>query len=148
MLAKLNVSYVIVGHSERRQYFAETDEQVNKKVTAALGAGLTPIMCVGETLEEREAGATEDKVLRQLRLGLAGLSPEAVGGLVIAYEPIWAIGTGRTAMPEDAQAVCATLRAAVAAPKSAATAARKVAHTAWASSGIAVRPVPMAQVGS
>ena len=122
MLAKLNVSYVIVGHSERRQYFAETDEQVNKKVTAALGAGLTPIMCVGETLEEREAGATDDKVLRQLRLGLAGLSPEAVGGLVIAYEPIWAIGTGRTALPEDAQAVCATLRAAVAADFGAATA--------------------------
>jgi triosephosphate isomerase len=122
MLAKLNVSYVIVGHSERRQYFAETDEQVNKKVTAALGAGLTPIMCVGETLEEREAGATEDKVLRQLRLGLVGLSAEAVGGLVIAYEPIWAIGTGRTAMPEDAQAVCATLRAAVAADFGAATA--------------------------
>jgi triosephosphate isomerase (TIM) len=113
MLAKLNVAYVIVGHSERRQYFNETDEAVNKKVAAVLGAGMTPIMCVGETLEEREAEATEGKCLRQLRRGLAGLSAEAVGGLVIAYEPIWAIGTGRTATPDDAQSVCALLRQAV-----------------------------------
>jgi triosephosphate isomerase len=115
MLAKLNVSYVIVGHSERRQYFAETDETVNKKVAAVLGAGMTPIMCVGETLEEREAASTEARCLHQLREGLAGLSPEAVAGLVIAYEPIWAIGTGRTPTPEDAQTVCAALRASVSA---------------------------------
>jgi triosephosphate isomerase len=115
MLAKLNVSYVIVGHSERRQYFAETDETVNKKVVAVLRAGMTPIMCVGETSAERDAGATETKVLGQLRAGLAGLEPDAVGGLVVAYEPIWAIGTGRTATPDDAQAVCGAVRAAVAA---------------------------------
>ncbi len=113
MLAKLNVSYVIVGHSERRQYFAETDEMVNRKVAAVLGAGMTPIMCLGETLEEREAGSTEGKVVSQLRLGLAGLDPQAVASLVVAYEPIWAIGTGRNATAEDAQSVCHTLRAAV-----------------------------------
>jgi triosephosphate isomerase len=114
MLAKLNVSYVIVGHSERRQLFAETDEAVNKKVSAVLAAGMIPILCVGETLEEREAGATETRVLSQLRAGLANLGAEDVARLVVAYEPIWAIGTGRTATPEDAQAVCAALRAAVA----------------------------------
>jgi triosephosphate isomerase len=113
MLAKLNVSYVIVGHSERRQYFAETDDTVNKKVHAVLKAGMTPIMCVGESLEEREAGQTEAKVLGQLSAGLQGVAPEAVAALVIAYEPIWAIGTGRTATPDDAQAVCATIRSAL-----------------------------------
>jgi triosephosphate isomerase len=122
MILEAGAEHVIIGHSERRRLFGETDVIVNRKVTAAIAAGLTPIMCVGETLEEREAGATEDKVLGQLRHGLAGLSPEAVGTLVIAYEPIWAIGTGRTAMPEDAQAVCATLRAAVAADFGAAAA--------------------------
>jgi triosephosphate isomerase len=113
MLAKLDVSYVIVGHSERREMFGETDEIVNRKVHAVFRHGMTPIMCVGETLEEREAGTTEDKVTGQVRAGLAGLSPEQVGSMVIAYEPIWAIGTGRTATPEDAQAVCATIRATV-----------------------------------
>jgi triosephosphate isomerase len=113
MLAKLNVSYVIVGHSERRRYFGETDETVNRKVTAVLAAGMTPIMCLGETLEEREAGSTDTRCLHQLRLGLAGLGAEQVRGLVIAYEPVWAIGTGRTATPEDAQSVCGALRAAV-----------------------------------
>lgn len=113
MLAKLNVSYVIVGHSERREYFGETDEMVQKKVSAVLRAGMTPIMCVGETLEEREAGSTEAKVVGQLRGGLAGVDPGAVAGMVIAYEPIWAIGTGRTATAEDAQAVCGTARATV-----------------------------------
>jgi triosephosphate isomerase len=114
MLAKLNVSYVIVGHSERRQFLAETDDMVNKKVKAVLLAGMTPIMCVGETLDERDAGGTENKVLGQLRAGLSGLDPESVARLVIAYEPIWAIGTGRTATPADAQAVCGALRGAVA----------------------------------
>jgi triosephosphate isomerase len=113
MLAKLNVAYVIVGHSERRRYFGETDETVNKKVTAVLGAGMTPIMCVGETLEEREADSTDTRCLHQLRQGLAGLGAEQVSGLVIAYEPVWAIGTGRTATPDDAQSVCAALRASV-----------------------------------
>jgi triosephosphate isomerase len=110
MLAKLNVRYVIVGHSERRELFGETDEAVNRKVHAVLAAGMTPIMCVGETLEEREAGSTDAKVSGQLSAGLAGCSPAQVGGLVIAYEPIWAIGTGRTASDDDAQTVCALLR--------------------------------------
>ena len=114
MLAKLNVAYVIAGHSERRQLFGETDEDVNRKVKAILRYEMTPIMCVGETLEEREADETEAKVTGQVRAGLAGIGAEAVGGLVIAYEPIWAIGTGRTASAEDAQSVCALVRATVA----------------------------------
>jgi triosephosphate isomerase len=113
-LAKLNVSLVIVGHSERRELFGETDEDVNRKVQAVFTHGMTPILCVGETLEEREAGTTDAKVLGQVRAGLAGLSPERIGAMVIAYEPIWAIGTGRTATAEDAQAVCAAIRATVA----------------------------------
>lgn len=113
MLAKLNVHYVIVGHSERREMFGETDETVNKKVKAVLAAAMTPIMCVGETLDEREAGVTEEKVIGQLRAGLAGVVPESVASLVVAYEPIWAIGTGRTATPEDAQAVCEAIRSTV-----------------------------------
>ena len=113
MLAKLNVAYVICGHSERRELFGETDEMVNKKVKAILKAGMTPIMCVGETLDEREAGGTEEKVLGQLQAGLAGLKQDQIDGLVVAYEPIWAIGTGRTATSEDAQAVCAAIRGVV-----------------------------------
>ncbi|MCU1346877.1 MAG: tpiA [Acidimicrobiia bacterium] len=109
-LSKLNVSYVIAGHSERRELFGETDETVNKKVRAIIAQGMTPILCVGETLEEREAGQTEPKVLGQLEAGLAGLSAEQVGHLVVAYEPIWAIGTGRTASTADAQTVCGALR--------------------------------------
>ena len=112
-LAKLNVKYVIVGHSERRELFGETDEMVNKKVAAVLANGMTPIMCVGETLEEREAGHTETKVLGQVRAGLAGRKADQVASLVIAYEPIWAIGTGRNATAEDAQTVCAGIRAEV-----------------------------------
>ena len=114
MLAKLNVSYVIAGHSERRELFGETDEMVNAKVRAILKAGMTPILCCGETLEEREAGHTEEKVSRQVRAGLDGVSAEQVGGLVVAYEPIWAIGTGRTASAEDAQSVCAFVRSTIA----------------------------------
>ena len=106
-LAKLDVRYVICGHSERRELFGETDEMVAKKATAILRHGMTPIICVGETLEEREAGFTEQKVLGQVVAALTGRSSEAVAGLVVAYEPIWAIGTGRTATSEDAQAVCA-----------------------------------------
>ncbi len=114
MLAKLNVAYVIAGHSERRELFAETDEMVRRKAAAILAHGMTPIVCVGETLAEREAGSTEDKVTGQVRAALEGLAADAVGGLVVAYEPIWAIGTGRTASAEDAQAVCALVRATVA----------------------------------
>lgn len=113
-LAKLGVQYVICGHSERRELFGETDEMVNKKVAAIQQHGMTPIMCVGETLEEREAGQTEAKVLGQVRAGLAGRTPEQIGSLVIAYEPIWAIGTGRTATADDAQQMCAAIRACVA----------------------------------
>ncbi len=114
MLAKLDVAYVIVGHSERRQLFGETDESVNRKAVAVLAAGMTPIVCCGETLEEREAGDAESKVEGQIRAGLAGLSSAQVAGLVVAYEPIWAIGTGRTATSEDAQAMCAHIRSVVA----------------------------------
>jgi triosephosphate isomerase len=110
-LAKLEVRYVIAGHSERREHFGETDEMVNAKVKAIHRHGMTPIMCVGETLDEREAGNTELKVLGQVAAGLAGLSRDQVAATVIAYEPIWAIGTGRTATAEDAQAVCAAIRA-------------------------------------
>lgn len=113
MLAKLNVKYVIVGHSERRELFGETDEDVNRKARAVLARGMTPILCCGETLEEREAGTTESKVEGQVRAGLAKITKEQVGGLVVAYEPIWAIGTGRTASAEDAQAVCAFIRGVV-----------------------------------
>ncbi|MGY6500111.1 MAG: triose-phosphate isomerase [Acidimicrobiales bacterium] len=114
MLAKLDVSYVIAGHSERRELFAETDEIVNKKVKAVVKAAMTPILCVGETLAEREAGETDAKVSGQVRAGLAGLKADVVAGLVVAYEPIWAIGTGRTATAEDAQATCSVVRATVA----------------------------------
>jgi triosephosphate isomerase (TIM) len=114
MLAKLDVSYVIAGHSERRQLFGETDEVVATKVQAILRWGMTPILCCGETLEEREAGTTEERVRTQVEAGIAGLSAEQVGAMVIAYEPIWAIGTGRTASAEDAQAVCALVREVVA----------------------------------
>lgn len=113
MLAKLDVAYVIVGHSERRQMFGETDESVNAKVKAVQAAGMIPIMCCGETLEQREAGDAESWVEGQIRNGLAGLGGDKVGDLVIAYEPIWAIGTGRTATSEDAQAMCAHIRSVV-----------------------------------
>jgi triosephosphate isomerase (TIM) len=101
---------VIAGHSERRELFGETDDVVNRKVRAIFQWDMTPILCVGETLEEREAGTTEAKVTGQVEAGLSSLTAEQVARLVIAYEPIWAIGTGRTATPEDAQAVCSTVR--------------------------------------
>ena len=113
-LAKLNVRYVITGHSERRELFGETDEMVARKTTAIQAMGMTPIVCVGETLEEREAGRTEAKVLDQVASALAGRTAEQVGSLVIAYEPIWAIGTGRTATAADAQAVIGAIRGKVA----------------------------------
>ena len=102
MLKAINVEYVIIGHSERRQYFNETDETVNKKVKAAFENGLKPIVCVGETLEEREEGKTADKITMQTELALKDLTPEQVQNTIIAYEPIWAIGTGKTATSEDA----------------------------------------------
>jgi len=114
-LAKLDVKLVITGHSERRELFGETDQIVNSKVKSILKYGMTPILCVGETLAEREAGETEGKVLTQVGAGLNGVKADQVAGLVIAYEPIWAIGTGRTATADDAQAVCHAIRNAVAA---------------------------------
>lgn len=113
-LAKLGVQYVIVGHSERREHFGESDEFVARKVAAVQKHGMTPILCVGETLEEREAGHTLDKVRRQVRAALERRTNEQVKSMVIAYEPIWAIGTGRNASPADAQTVIAAIRAEVA----------------------------------
>jgi len=113
MVKEVGCTYVIIGHSERRQYFGETDDTVNKKVKAAIAAELIPIMCVGETLEQREAGITEGVVGRQVRQGLTGLTAEQIAEMVIAYEPVWAIGTGRTASSEDANAVCRFIRQVV-----------------------------------
>ena len=110
MLAKLSVSYAIVGHSERRQYFGEDDRIVNRKAKAALRAGITPIVAVGETLEQRERGEAADVIRRQVSGSLARIPAEAVARLVIAYEPVWAIGTGRHAAPADAQIAVAGIR--------------------------------------
>ncbi len=114
MLAELGVRGVILGHSERREMFGETDRALALKVPAALAAGLAPILCVGETEEEREAGETERKLRHQVQEGLARVDPERLGEVVIAYEPIWAIGTGRVATPEQAQEALAFIRALVA----------------------------------
>jgi triosephosphate isomerase len=113
MLARLGVSFVIVGHSERRQFFGQTDEVVAATVRAILRHSMTPILCVGETEEEREDGETEARLTSQATAALAGLPAEQVAGLVIAYEPIWAIGTGRTATTADAQSACAHIRTVV-----------------------------------
>jgi triosephosphate isomerase len=110
MLGALRVGYVIVGHSERREHFGETDATVNKKVRAVFAHGMTPILCVGETLEERDLGGTDAKVSGQVRAGLEGLSAEEAARLVVAYEPIWAIGTGRNAEPADAGQVIGLIR--------------------------------------
>ncbi|GAA0290406.1 triose-phosphate isomerase [Kineococcus aurantiacus] len=121
-LAKLGVTYVAVGHSERRQYHGETDEVVNAKTKQALAHGLVPIVCVGEPLEVRQAAQHVEFTVGQVTQALSGLAKEQVAGLVLAYEPVWAIGTGEVATPEDAQEVCAALRAAVAEQFDAATA--------------------------
>ena len=113
MLVDLGVEYVVIGHSERRQYFAETDETVNKRTKAALAAGLKPIICVGESLDQREQGVTEELVRMQVKIALGGVSAEELKNVVIAYEPIWAIGTGRTATADQAQEVCAAIRKVV-----------------------------------
>jgi triosephosphate isomerase len=110
MLAKLGCSYVVVGHSERREHHGETDEVVNAKAKKAIGAGMTPIVCVGEGLDVRRADGHVDHCVGQVDRSLAGLSPEEVGALVVAYEPVWAIGTGEVATPENAQEVCAAIR--------------------------------------
>ncbi|RYP87549.1 triose-phosphate isomerase [Nocardioides guangzhouensis] len=110
MLAKLGCSYVVVGHSERREYHSETDQLVNTKAGKAIAAGMVPIVCVGEGLEVRQAGEHVPFTLAQLDGSLAGLTAEQVGALVVAYEPVWAIGTGEVATPDDAQEVCAAIR--------------------------------------
>ena len=114
MLKSIGVEYVIIGHSERREYFAETDETVNKKLKAAFEYGLKPIICVGEKLEQREAGIAEEIVTKQTVLALDGLSKEQVKNTIIAYEPIWAIGTGKTATSEDANNMIKAIRAKIA----------------------------------
>lgn len=110
MLKEMGVGYVVLGHSERRQYFGETDEAVNQKVKKALEAGIVPILCCGETLEQREAGITIEWVRMQVKCGLLGISAEDMQKVVIAYEPIWAIGTGKTATSAQAQEVCHAIR--------------------------------------
>lgn len=115
MLAEFGCRVVLVGHSERRQIFGETDAQVASKFKAALGAGITPMLCIGETLDEREGGRTESTVARQLDAVIAAAGIAALGKAVVAYEPVWAIGTGKTATPEQAQEVHAFLRGRVAA---------------------------------
>lgn len=110
MLVDLGVEYVIVGHSERRQYFAETDQTVNKRTLAALNAGLKAIVCVGESLQQREEGVTEELVRMQTKIALRDVTAEQMANVVIAYEPVWAIGTGKTATADQAQEVCAQIR--------------------------------------
>ena len=113
MLVDLGVEYVIVGHSERRQYFAETDQTVNKRALAALNAGLKTIICVGESLEQRELGVTMELIAYQVKCALSGVSADKLRHVVIAYEPIWAIGTGKTATSEQAGEVCQAIRAVI-----------------------------------
>ena len=110
MLKSINCMNVLIGHSERRQYFNETDESVNKKIKKALEIGLTPMLCVGETLEEREAGKTIEKLSYQIEHDLEGLTKEDLDSIIIAYEPIWAIGTGKTATPDDAENAIKSIR--------------------------------------
>ncbi|MEA2016358.1 MAG: triose-phosphate isomerase [Actinomycetota bacterium] len=110
MLKTLGVEYVIIGHSERRQYFSETDELVNKKIFSALKEGIKPIICIGETLDIRESGKADEYVIGQLKKGLEGVDNEDIGKITIAYEPIWAIGTGKTATSEDANSMCLSIR--------------------------------------
>ncbi len=110
MLSDVGCKYTIVGHSERRQYFGETDETVNRKIRAALGQGLAPIFCVGEVIEQRESGETFSVIETQVRKGLSGLSPPEMKDLIVAYEPVWAIGTGKTATGEQAEEVHAFIR--------------------------------------
>ncbi|MDO5690141.1 MAG: triose-phosphate isomerase [Tissierellia bacterium] len=113
MLNDIGVEYVIIGHSERREIFCEDDDLVNNKVLSAIAHELKPILCCGETLEEREAGKAEEKVKGQIHEGLKGVTPEQIQGVVIAYEPIWAIGTGKTASSEDANDMCGIIRKTV-----------------------------------
>ena len=114
MLVAMGVKYVITGHSERRQYFGETDITVNKRTLAAVNAGLTAIVCVGETLEQREQGVTAELVAMQTKIALGGIAKDQLDKIIIAYEPVWAIGTGKTATSDQAEEVCAVIRATIA----------------------------------
>lgn len=114
MLTEMGVEYVIIGHSERRQYFGETDKTVNARIRAALDAGLKVILCVGEVLEQREQGITEEIVSMQTKVALSGVTEEELSRIIIAYEPVWAIGTGKTATADQAEEVCAIIRGVVA----------------------------------
>ena len=114
MLVAMGVKYVITGHSERRQYFGETDITVNKRTLAAVNAGLTAIVCVGETLEQREQGITAELVAMQTKIALGGIAKDQLDKIIIAYEPVWAIGTGKTATSDQAEEVCAVIRATIA----------------------------------
>ena len=142
MLKDLGVKYVIIGHSERRQYFGETDDSVNKRTKAALAAGLIPIVCVGETLAERDAGKMESVVVRQTTAGLADLGAD-LAKVVIAYEPVWAIGTGRTASPAQAQEVHALIRRTLAEISSG-----SIAHTIQIQYGGSMKPENAAELMS
>ena len=113
MLTEMGVEYVVIGHSERRQYFGETDATVNKRTKAALAAGLTVILCVGEMLEDREAGITDELVALQTKVALKDVTKEQLAKVIIAYEPVWAIGTGKTATAQQANEVCAVIRATI-----------------------------------
>jgi triosephosphate isomerase len=128
MLAALSCRYVIVGHSERRQLFGETDDMVRRKVASVLAHDMTPILCVGESLEDRDAGRTEDRVTGQIRAALGGVDPEAAARVVVAYEPIWAIGTGRNAAPSDAGEVIALIRSTIASLAPAAASAVRIQY--------------------
>ncbi len=141
MLAKLGVRYVIVGHSERREVFGETDDLVNAKVKAILKNEMVPILCVGETLDEREAGEAEAKVKAQLKAGLSRVKAEQVATMVVAYEPIWAIGTGKTASADDAQAMCQTVRSSLEA-----THGEDAAASARVQYGGSVKPINAAEL--
>ena len=114
MLLDLGVKYVIIGHSERREYFAETDETVNKKVKAAIAKGITPIVCCGETLEQREMGIMPEHIRKQIKIAMLDVTADQAKDLVIAYEPIWAIGTGKTATADQADEVCGIIRDVIA----------------------------------
>ncbi len=114
MLTEMGVEYVVLGHSERRQYFGETDVTVNKRVKAAIGAGLTAILCVGELLEQREQGITAELVAMQTKIALNGVEKADLDKIIIAYEPVWAIGTGKTATADQANEVCALIRGVIA----------------------------------
>ncbi len=141
MLEKLNVKLVIVGHSERREIFGESNGQINSKIKTIFKHGMTPILCVGETIEEREEGEAETKVRRQLEEGLQGIGRERIGAMVVAYEPIWAIGTGATATPEDAQNMCAYVRESIAS-----IAGKSAAETLRVQYGGSVKPINAAEL--